>query len=129
MPHTQLLLSEPFLACESLAPTNPSPTATTCSVEEFADYFLVRYYLSCPQNCAPKSLFTLYVKSGLQNPTWIPSQAIVESIEVTTYTSDLLFKIDHKTSGINVSPALEEGTLSSTNFGKTPGRVGAPTDF
>lgn len=54
---------------------------------------------------------------------------MVESIEVTTYTSDLAYKIDQRTSGLETSPALEEGSIQGMTFEKTPGKVGESTSF
>jgi len=83
--------------------------ATSCDFEENQDYFLIRYSVSCPDTCPTKSVFTLYVMAGIQNPLWIPTSNLIYSIEVTTYTSDLLYQIDQKTSNVFASPNLEEG--------------------
>ena len=77
--------------------------------------------------CATQATFELQVGAGIQNPTWIPSST--DSIEVTSYTSDLDYKIDSRTSNVLASPSLEEGSISDMLFVKTPGLVGALTDF
>lgn len=45
--------------------------------------------------------------AGIQNPTWITSRSQVKSIEVTSYTSDLMYKIDSRTSDVLADPSLE----------------------
>ena len=65
-----------------------------------ADYFLLRYPVYCSQMCETEGTFELYVTAGIQNPTWITSANLVDSIEVTTNTIDMLYQIDEKKSEI-----------------------------
>ena len=115
------------MICESLGPLNTEYAPKTCTVEPHADYFLLRYAVSCLSLCDTKSSFALRVTEGIQNPSWIPS--LVDSIEVKTFTSDLAYKIDQRTSGLETSPALEEGSIQSMTFEKSPGQVGESTSF
>lgn len=50
-------------------------------------------------------------------------------MRVTTFTSDRKYKIDERTNNIFAVPVLIEGDLLQMLLQKTPGRVGAPTDF
>ena len=75
--------------------------------EQDADYFLLRYPVYCSQMCETQGTFELYVTAGIQNPTWITSRSQVKSIEVTSYTSDLMYKIDSRTSDVLADPSLE----------------------
>ena len=53
----------------------------------------------------------------------------MNSIEATSYTSDLLYKIDNRTENVRASPSLEEGAISDMSFEKEPGLVGDFTEF
>ena len=46
---------------------------------------------------------------------WIRSSS-GDSIEITTYTTDLSYMIDRQTSGIFATPDLEEGALSNLSL-------------
>ena len=83
----------------------------------------------CPSICNPGTIFTLKVSEGIQNPAWIPTANTLESIEATTYTSNMLYKIDQKTSGIVANPDLEEGEISAMTLAKVTGFVGESTEF
>lgn len=79
--------------------------------------------------CQPKSTYSLKVISGIANPAWIPTSDVVDTIEATSFTQNLLYKIDQKTQGIYAGPELIEGSLSNSQFSKTPGLVGDQTSF
>ena len=104
-----------------------------CLLEIDTDFFTIRYAASCPTDnepmgCSGYSPFSLYVTEGLQNINWIVgSQG--DSIEITTYTEDMAYLIDTKTTGIYASPDLEEGALGGLSMSKIPGDVGALTEF
>ena len=98
-------------------------------LSDSGDFFLLRYSVACAGLCQPGTTFTLRVINGISNPTWIPTGESLESIRATSYTQDRLYKIDESQSTIHASPGLIEGSLTSLALTKTPGRVGAPTDF
>ena len=133
IPHTQLTLidDEQTMVCLSRSSANPQLIDATCTAEvvDGEEFFVLRYPVYCSSICETLATFELHVSAGLQNPTWIPSPDLVDSIEVATYTSDLLYKIDSRTSNVLVSPSLAEGYISDMNLAKTPGLVGALTDF
>ena len=65
---------------------------------------------------------------GLQNLNWIRSSS-GDSIEITTYTSDLSYMIDRQTTAIFAGPDLIEGSLGNLSLEKITGSVGADTEF
>ena len=64
----------------------------------------------------------------MQNPNWIPTAEIVDSIEVTTLTEDMLYQIDTAT-GVSTKPDLQEGYIAETELVKATGVVGEATEL
>ena len=90
-----------LIECLSLGDSDSFSVPEQCTVEQWDDYFYLRYAVNCEDGiCPPYSTFKLYVTAGIQNPTWITSANLVDSIEVTTNTIDMLYQIDEKKSEI-----------------------------
>ena len=106
VPYTEFLIQEGYtsLNCKSQGPNDDDPVMTACTLEIDIDFFTIKYAASCPTDndpvgCFIYSPFSLYVTEGLQNINWIVDNP-GNSIEITTYTEDLAYIIDTKTTGI-----------------------------
>jgi hypothetical protein len=91
----------------------------------------MEFPMTCPSGtCAKKTQVDVLVTQGIKNLDWIlPASSIKDSIQMTVLTSDKLYKIDAKTSGLYPSPVLVEGTLAAMTLQKTPGKVWKETEM
>ena len=69
VPFSQFILTDngSSLSCQSFGPTGNSPVATPCSasVPGSDEFFILRYSVTCPSMCPPRTQFTLRVIEGI----------------------------------------------------------------